>query len=154
MDVTKITPFLDAIVNVMPQIGFQNIKRGQLSMSEGNKITSLGVMAVVGITHELRGTIAYNMTEESAKKIASKMMMGMAVPVFDAMAESAISELSNMLAANASILFEKQGAKIDISPPTLIVGDSYASAASRTRQIIVEIIADDIPIKVHISLTL
>lgn len=151
MDAGQVIPFIDAIVAVMPQLGFQDIKRGQLSVSDDNKIASLGVMAVVGITHAIRGTIAYNMTEESAKKIASKMMMGMPVLTFDEMAESAISELGNMLAANAAILFEQKGTIIDISTPTLVVGDSHASTAGNIKQIIVEVIVDEIPIEVHIS---
>lgn len=153
MDIKTITPFLDAIVQVMPQLGFKNVKRGQLSVSDSNKIANLGVMAVIGITHEIRGTIAYNMTEASAKKIVSQMMMGMAVPNFDEMAESAISELSNMLAAHASIAFEQQGAKIDISPPTLIVGNSDASAANNMQRIIIEVFIDDLLVEVHISVS-
>ncbi|KYZ75486.1 chemotaxis protein CheX [Anaerosporomusa subterranea] len=152
MDVKSIAPFFDAILNVMPQLGFQNVTRGRMSVADGNKIASNGVMVIVGLTHQLRGTIVYNMTEESAKKIASKMMMGMPVPDFDAMAESAISEMGNMLAANAAILFEAQGAKIDISPPTLIVGDSYTSTSGNMRRIIVEVLVDEIPLEVNISL--
>ncbi|MDF2500075.1 MAG: putative chemotaxis phosphatase, CheX [Anaerosporomusa subterranea] len=152
MDVKSIAPFFDAILNVMPQLGFQNVARGRMSVADGNKIASHGVMVIVGLTHQLRGTIVYNMTEESAKRIASKMMMGMPVPDFDEMAESAISEMGNMLAANAAILFETQGAKIDISPPTLIVGDSYTSTSGNMRRIIVEVLVDKIPLEVNVSL--
>lgn len=152
MDAKSIAPFFDAILNVMPQLGFQNVTRGRMSVSDGNKIASLGVMVIVGLTQQLRGSIVYNLTEDSAKRISSKMMMGMPVEIFDAMAESAISEMGNMLAANAAMLFEQQGAKIDISPPTLIVGDSYTSTSGNLRRIIVEVLIDDIPLEVNVSI--
>ncbi|MDR3561136.1 MAG: chemotaxis protein CheX [Negativicutes bacterium] len=152
MDAAKITPFLDAVALIMPQLGFGEVKRGRMSVSVSDKISSLGVMVIVGLTREFRGNIVYNMTEDSAKKIASKMMMGMPVESFDAMAESAISELGNMLAANAAIIFEKQGAKMDISPPTLIAGESHASTQGVQQRIIVELLVDDIPIEVNIAM--
>lgn len=153
MDVKIIAPFFDAILNVMPQLGFQKVVRGRMSVSDSNAISSLGVMVIVGITHQLRGTIVYNMSEDSAKMIASKMMMGMPVVNFDMMAESAISEMGNMLAANAAMVFEQQGEKINISPPTLVVGDSHTSTSGNRRRIIVEVFVDEIPIEVNVSLS-
>jgi len=151
LDASKITPFLDAVVKVMPELGFRSVTRGRMSASVTNKIASLGVMVIVGLAHQFRGNIVYNMSEDSAKAIASKMMMGMPVPVFDSMAESAISELGNMLAANAATIFEGQGAKMNISPPTLIAGDSFASTAGNQQRIIVELFIDGLPLEVNIS---
>lgn len=152
MDAKIITPFLDAVAKVMPELGFQEVKRGRMSVGAGNKVTNLGVMVVVGLTHEYPGNIIYNLTEESAKQIASKMMMGMPVPIFDDMAESAISELGNMLAANAAMIFEGQGVKMDISPPTVISGESMLSTSASRQQIIIEMLIDAIPLEVNISI--
>ncbi len=152
MDVRNVAPFLDAISKVMPQLGFQEIKRGRISVSAGDKITSLGVMVVIGLTDQLRGNIAYNMTELSARKIASTMMMGMPVETLDAMAESAIAELGNMLSANAATIFEQQGNKINISPPTLITGQSSANISNSAQRIVVEVLVDGISIEVNVAL--
>ena len=153
MEAAMITPFLDAVVTVMPQLGFQQVVRGKMGVSDGNRIASLGVMVIVGLTRQYKGTVVYNMTEESAKRLASQMMMGMPVDVFDAMAESAISELANMLAANAAIIFEKQGTVMDISPPSIIVGESFTTTAGKLKRIIVEVLVDQIPIEVHVSVS-
>jgi chemotaxis protein CheX len=64
----------------------------------------------------------------------------------------AIAELGNMLAANASIIFEQQGAKVNISPPTLITGESYASSAGSVQRLNVEIFVDQIPLEVNIAM--
>lgn len=153
MNAAIISPFLDAVVNVMPQLGFAEIARGRMAVSDENKIASLGVSVIIGLTRQFSGTVIYNMTEESAKKLASQMMMGMPVPNFDAMAESAISELANMLAANAAIIFEKQGITLDISPPTIIVGDSFTSTPAQLRRIMIEVLIDKIPIEINIAIT-
>lgn len=151
MDAKSVAPFLEAIVAVMPQLGFQKVERGRVQLSRSNKIDSLGVMVVVGLTNELRGNVVYNMTLDSAKKVASKMMMGMALESFDAMAESAIAELGNMLTANAAMIFERQGARIDISPPTLITGDGQANTVN-SQSLVVEVLIDAIPLIVNIAI--
>ncbi len=137
--------------SVMPGLGFQQVKRGRLSVSDSNKIASLGVMVVIGLTQQIRGNIAYNMTEDSAKRIASKMMMGMPVESLDAMAESAIAELGNMLAANAAMILEQQGTRLEISPPTVITGQSFASSVTDAKRLNIEMFVDDIPLEVNVS---
>lgn len=150
MDVNSIAPFLDAIGKVMPQLGFASIKRGRMSVSESNNIASSGVLVIIGLTRHLRGNIAYNMTEESAKKIASIMMMGQPVQNFDAMAESTIAELGNMLAANAAIIFEQRGTLVDISPPAVITGKSNANLQGTEKRIIIEMLVDEILMEVNL----
>jgi len=107
MDVKNVNPFLDACALVLPQLGFTSVSKKNITVSD--KVNAKGVAISVGIIGDIKGTVVYNFSEENAKKIASKMMMGMEVPDFDDMAQSAISELTNMLTANASIEFSKIG---------------------------------------------
>ena len=142
--------FLEAIDRVMPQIGFQSIARGIARNSKEKRIESLGVMVIVGVTQQLRGNIAYNMTKETARLIAEKML-GMPVAGFDELTESAVSELGNILAANATMIFEKKGVSVDISPPFVVTGESRASTQENLQQTIVEVVVDGLMIDVHIS---
>ena len=100
MDAKLINPFIDAFHTIMPQIGFTEVKRGNISLKD-KTATSKGVTVLVGLTKELGGNVAYNMSEETAKFVASTMMMGMPVESMDDMAQSAISELANMLLQDA-----------------------------------------------------
>ena len=124
MDAKLVNPFMDAFMNIMPQIGFQNLKRNKISVRDKATL-SLGVTVLVGFTKEIRGSVAYNMTDDTAKFIASTMMMGMPVADFDEMAQSAISELSNMLTANAATNLTAMGLEVDISTPSLSIGDNF-----------------------------
>ena len=124
MDAKLVNPFVDAFVAVMPQMGFPEPKRAKMSVKTKNAI-SLGVAVIVGFTKQLRGNIVYNMSEDTAKFIASTMMMGMPVENFDEMAQSAISEMSNMLTANAATNLTGMGLKVDISTPSLSIGPNF-----------------------------
>jgi len=124
MDAKLVNPFVDAFTTVMPQMGFPEPKRVNLNVQEKNAV-SLGVAVIVGFTKQVRGNIVYNMDEETAKFIASQMMMGMPVNEFDAMAQSAISEMSNMLTANAATNLAGLGMEVDISTPSLTIGQGF-----------------------------
>ncbi len=63
------------------------------------------MICIVGIVGDIKGNIVYSIDSEDALKIASTMMMGMEINVLDDMAKSAISELTNMLTANAATFF-------------------------------------------------
>jgi len=152
LDVKMINPFIEAIMNIMPQLGFQNITKGKVSVGD-QFMMSKGVTVLVGLTDEMRGNVAYNMTEETAKKIASIMMMGMPVAAMDEMAQSAIAELTNMVTGNAATNFEKSGLKVDILPPNLVVGADFKAQVSCNKFLIVEMIVDSLLLELNIALS-
>jgi len=115
MDVKLVNPFIDAFTTVLPQMGFPTPQRTGMTVNNQNAV-SQGVAVIVGFTKEIRGNVVYNMSEDTAKFIASTMMMGMPVESFDEMAQSAISEMSNMLTANAATNLTALGLEVDISP--------------------------------------
>ena len=141
MDAALATPFIKAFFDLLPQLGFQQVKRGNLRVSEKMAV-SLDVIAVVGLSQQLRGNVAYAMSQETAKKFASVMMMGMPVEKLDEMSQSAISEASNMLTANAAITLESQGISVNISPPTLVIGHGVKVRISQVQSLIVEIVTE------------
>ncbi len=152
MDAKHVNPFLMAFQNVMPQIGFQSIKRGKLSV-KGKKLQTDGILIIIGIVGDLKGNVVYSMNMDDAKKISSKMMMGMAVDEFNEMAQSALSELANMLTANASTEFSKENIGISISTPTLMYGENITTKLSTEKVLCVEVIVDeDIIVELNISI--
>ena len=137
MDAKLVNPFIDAFTSVFPQMGFPAPVRKGMSLKD--KIAnSLGVTVIVGFTKQLRGNVVYNMSEDTAKYIASTMMMGMPVPEFDAMAQSAISELSNMLTATAATNITGLGLEVDISTPSLTTGADFQIRISSESFLFVE----------------
>ena len=137
MDAKLVNPFIDALTTVMPQMGFDVPVRSKMEVRT-ESVESSGISVIVGFTKELRGNVVYNMTEEAARFIASKMMMGMPVPVFDDMAQSAISEMSNMLTANAATNITALGYDVDISTPSLSIGAGFKIKVSQEQFLAVE----------------
>ncbi|SHI83072.1 chemotaxis protein CheX [Clostridium cavendishii DSM 21758] len=150
MDIKFVNPFLDAFLNVMPQLGFTNVEKKSLSV-KGKNIKSIGVMLIVGLIGDIKGNVAYGIDMESAKKIASTMMMGMPVTELDEMAKSAISELSNMITANASTNLANMGTNINISTPTLMVGTEFEAKMNTDKVLCVELLVDGNLIEVNIA---
>ena len=137
MDAKLINPFVDAFTTVMPMLGFPTPTRTKLYAASA-RAKSLGVSVLVGFTKQIRGNVVYNMSEDTAKFIASTMMMGMPVEAFDEMAQSAISELSNMLTANTATNITSLGLDVDISTPSLTVGSNFDMKICDGQYLVVE----------------
>jgi len=150
VDVKYINPFIEAFLSVMPQLGFEKVEKTNLSLKDCS-LTYTGVIMTVGIVGEIKGNVVYYLDLESAKKVASTMMMGMPVDDFNEMAQSAISELANMLTANAATFFSNIGITVDISTPTLLYGDQVSVKMNSSQILCIQLLADDIPIDINIA---
>ncbi|MDR3565065.1 MAG: chemotaxis protein CheX [Negativicutes bacterium] len=152
MDVNAINPILDAFANILPQIGFSKVEKRSVGL-EGSVLTNAGLMINIGVIGPLKGVILIGMDLESAKQFASKMMMGMAVTELDGLAQSAVSEMGNMVCANACTKFSQAGINgLDISPPTLLIGAGGQVRLSVPKVIVVKFLADDIEVNVSVGL--
>ena len=150
MDAKLVNPFIDAFMTVLPQIGFQEPTRAAMNVKD--KMTqSLGVTIIVGFTKQIRGNVVYNMSEDTAKYIASTMMMGMPVESFDEMAQSAVSEMSNMLTANAATNLSAMGLEVDISTPSLSVGSEFQVKISNEKYLTVTMDVSGHPVEIDIA---
>ena len=150
MDVNHINPILNAFTNVLPQLGFCNINKKGITIKD-KIIESLGVLIIINITGDLEGKIVYCMNEDDAKAIASSMMMGMQLENFDDMAKSAVSELVNMLTANAATNLSNENVKVDISTPLLIYG-THTEESTVDKTLCVSMNVNNTVVDVNISL--
>lgn len=149
MNIKLINPFLQSFNTIMPQLGF-DIEKGDVIVKE--KIGGSGIAISVGITGDVKGNVIYMISEEGGKRIACKMMMGMPVEELDDMAKSALSELSNMLTANASINYFNDGINTDISTPVLVTGKEMNVKVDADQIICVKMKADDVDIDINIAI--
>jgi len=151
MDVKIVNPFLMAIQNIMPQLGFKTVNRGKLSKGEKD-VQGLGVTIVVGLSEQAQGNVVYNMTHDTACQIASTMMNGMPVSELDELAQSAVSELGNMLTANAATHFASQGLLVNISSPSMIIGNDFKVKLNKEKYIVMEMLVDSLSFEVSLAI--
>ena len=137
MDAKLVNPIIDAFMDVMPQMGFPTPKRLRVYLQDRNVISN-GVMIKVGITKQLEGNVIYNMTADTAKYIASTMMLGVPVTKFGDLVQSSLREIANMLTARAAIHFAQMEFDVDITPPELMIEEDLTIKISDSHYLLVE----------------
>jgi chemotaxis protein CheX len=153
VDVKTINPVLEALAGTLPQLGFQKVEKQGVQLT-APVLACRGVMINIGVLGSLRGSILIGMDVESAKRFASVMMMGMAVTELDELAQSAISEMGNMVCANACTRFSEAGIEgLDISPPVLLVGEGGRVTLAVPKVIAVNFAVDGISVDVYVGLS-
>jgi chemotaxis protein CheX len=151
MDVKYVNPFLEALTRILSSFGIADVKRGSIKLKD-NMHVDLDVTSLVGITGQIRGNIAYSLSQATAKKIVSAMMMGMPVEKLDAIGRSAIAELSNMITGTASSILSECGHLTDITPPSIIFGCDIYFIISSVQTVSVEMETSVGKIEVNIGL--
>ena len=118
-----------ALEETIPQLGLDRPKKVKEVIKE-KYIESPDIIVIVGVIGEIKGNIVYGLSYEAGKKIASDMMMGMDIEEFDDVAESAISELTNMVTGSFATLLSYENISIDISTPSLIKGEFKVNSST------------------------
>lgn len=150
MDIKYADPFIESFSSVMPQLGFDNVQKGELSV-KGQELICSGVVVVIGMVGLIKGNVVFRIDLETAKTIASIMMMGAPVDELDEMSQSALAELTNMLTAGAATHFSNAGIKIDISTPTLLYGNNISISMSSKQVLCVQMKADENVIEINVA---
>jgi len=122
MNVEFINPFIESSDKIIKEVTGLSPNLGKLYVKQTD-YTTQDVIVLIGLTGEIHGSVVINLSKVLACNIASAMMMGMPVPELDEIAKSAISELCNMILGNAATLFSRKGIVIDITPPTILIGN-------------------------------
>lgn len=152
MDIVIINPLIVSFTDVLPQIGFQSVERRGISLI-GSTLDYDGVLVHISLVGALKGAILIGMSLDSAKHFSSKMMMGMTVEEFDSLPQSAISEMGNMVCANACTQFSKVGITgLDISPPLLLIGNNGQVTLPIPQTIAILFLADGIEVNVYVGI--
>ena len=149
MNVNYINPFVEASVNVLKSFCNMEAKLGRLSVKpiqfdEGSKVI------LIGITGQVKGQVFIGFNNKLACEIVSSMM-GMAVDNIDALGESALAEIGNMIMGNTATIFSTRNIKIDITPPTFAVGNMNFEMKGM-EHIFIPLIVGDKEIEMHVAL--
>lgn len=120
MDVKYINTILETFNVTLEQFGVNNIKR--CNIQKKNKMyLNLDLSTIVCFQGAVQGDVALSMPLDTAKRLASAMMMGMSVTSIDDMAKSAIGELSSMIAGTSATKLSSFGLSTKINPPRIIL---------------------------------
>ncbi|MCL4240227.1 MAG: chemotaxis protein CheX [Dehalococcoidia bacterium] len=133
-----IGPFVEAAARVIQQECHEPVNRGQLHRVRSPQ-TSNEVSALIAITGGVAGLVIYSMSMETAIGFASKMI-GEPIAELDALGQSAIGELANMITGQAGIGLEKNGYPSDMSPPVLLLGKGSSIATLNLTRLVIPLL--------------
>jgi chemotaxis protein CheX len=120
--VEYINPFIEASLGVFKTLLDIDTKLGKIYLKPSPFSVS-DMIILIGVVGEIRGQVCLELAYESAKNIASAMMGGMTIADMDEISTSAIAELGNMIMGNTCSILSKNKVNIDITPPTILMGD-------------------------------
>ena len=120
MKVAFVNPFIDAAREVLESELGGEATRGEIRMQR-SAYTTDEVTALLGVAGAVSGVVLYSMSEETARGMVARML-GHACAKFDALAQSGIGELGNVITGRAGVLLAEAGHASNITPPALVMG--------------------------------
>lgn len=135
MRVEYINPFVEAAYSIMHEVLQEEIERKDLYLKKTSQPV-MGVAAIVGLAGDVEGRVLIDMGQVTALKIASTMN-GEELTEMDELVRATITELANMITAQAVTKLFDLGFKFDLTPPSIITGENMQVSNSDVEALIV-----------------
>src|SRR5438105_1179252 len=145
-----INPFLQAASEVLESELGSLPQRGAIGLQR-TAYTSDEVTAVVAVTGDVAGLVLIAMAETTARAMVSKMM-GQDFSELDALAQSGIAELGNVITGRAASLLAEAGFPSDLAPPMLIVGRGTMLSTLDVQRLVIPLETEHGAIEVQVAL--
>ena len=150
MRVEYINPFVETAYNILQEVLGGEVRRGDLYL-KSTSMPVMGVAALVGLAGDVEGRVLFDMTMETAMNIASKMN-GEKLTEFDALAKATVTELANLITAQAVTKLHDLGFRFDLTPPALFTGDKMEISDHEGEALIVPMITDQGKVEVNVAI--
>jgi chemotaxis protein CheX len=147
-----INPFVQAASEVLEAELGTRPERGSIGLHR-SAYTSDEVTAVVAVTGEVAGMVLLAMTEEVARALVSKIM-GQDFTTFDALAQSGIAEIGNVITGRAAVLLAEAGFPSELAPPMLIVGRDTMISTLDVQRLVIPMATELGNVQVQVALKL
>jgi len=141
MRVEYINPFVESAYNVLKEVLQCEVNRGELSL-KSTSMPVLGVAAIVGLAGDVEGRVLFDMSRDTAIKVASAMLESMdmeAITELNDMGRATITELANMITGQAVTKLHNLNFKFDLTPPAIFTGDNMEVSNPDVEALIVPI---------------
>lgn len=120
MNIDFINPFVEASYEILKEVLQVEIRREDIYLK--SRVSNIkGIAALIGLFGQVEGRLILDMTPDTAVKIASKML-GENLEAVDEMVVNVITEIANMITANAITKLHNRGYNLDLTPPSIIRG--------------------------------
>ncbi|MCQ2982089.1 MAG: chemotaxis protein CheX [Treponemataceae bacterium] len=150
MRVEYINPFVETAFNMLREVLGGDVKRGDLYLKSTSQPV-MGVAALVGLAGDVEGRVLFDMSMETALNIASTMNMEQ-ITQFDDLAKATITELANLITAQAVTKLQDLGFRFDLTPPALFTGAQMEISDHEVEALIVPMLTDQGKVEVNVAI--
>lgn len=150
MRVEYINPFVETAYSILVEVLGGEVKRDNLYL-KSTSMPVMGVAALVGLAGDVEGRVLFDMSMETALNIASKMN-DEKIDTFDELAKATITELANLITAQAVTKLHELGFKFDLTPPALFTGERMEISDQNVEALIVPMITEQGKIEVSVAI--
>lgn len=145
-----INPFLQAASDVLESELGTAPQRGSIGLQR-SAYTSDDVTAVVAVTGDVAGMVLFAMGETTARSLVSKMM-GQEFPELDALGQSGIAEIGNVITGRAAVLLSEAGFPSDLAPPMLLIGRGTMISTLDVQRLVIPLETEFGKIEIQVAL--
>jgi chemotaxis protein CheX len=150
MRLEYINPFVEATFNVLNEVLETEITRGELYLKATSQPV-LGVATIVGLAGDVEGRVLIDMSEQTALAIASGMN-NETLNKLNELVKATISELANMIVAQAVTKLSELGFRFELTPPTVFTGNNMEITNFEVEALIVPIDTSYGKLEVNVAL--
>ncbi len=150
MRVEYINPFVEAAYNILTEVLGGQIRRGELYL-KSTSMPVMGVAALVGLAGDVEGRVIFDMEMDTAMKIASKMN-DEELKSFDDLAKATITELANLITAQAVTKLHDLGFRFDLTPPAIFTGQNMEISDHEVEALIVPMETSQGRVEVNVAI--
>jgi chemotaxis protein CheX len=150
MKVQVVNRYVESAISVIGKETGSQVTRGGLLL-EGNPYTAEDVTAIISVGGMLSGSIYLSMSEATALKITSTIL-GQEAGELDALTQSGIAEMANVIAGTAGIELAEEGIQTTINPPMVLVGRGARLMMVEIQRLVVPLNTTYGEVKLHVAL--
>jgi chemotaxis protein CheX len=149
MNVKFLNPFVEAAADVLFAEANLTSTRGNISLQKSS-LTGSEVTVLISIIGQIQGVVLYGMSTPTSLAIVGRIV-DQQFDELNALAQSGIAELGNVISGKATINLSTGGYQTTISPPTLIIGRGAQISTLDFSRIVVPLETKVGPIVIHLA---
>lgn len=150
MNVKFLNPFVESAYEVLKAETGILTKRGDLRLEKEPYVTD-EVTVIISLVGQVEGNVFYGMSQSTAILLSSQIM-GEKFGEFDALAQSGVAELGNVITGRASVKLYEAGFISTISPPTLLQGKGAVISTLDYARLVVPLVGEYGDVIIHLAL--
>ncbi len=136
-----IYPIIESSISILKETANINVSVGEVQERKSTCYDK-NIFVLVGICGKVKGHVIFSMDETLACEIASAIAYEKIDKIFDELSRSALLEIGNVILGNSLNELYKKGFAIDITPPTILIGEKVQITFDKSRTICVDLKTD------------